>query len=154
MGRLQRVMVDLDDASTQTDFEVIELMDESTPYPMLLGIDWAIDLNMVINLKKQTMIFETKSLRVAIPLDPAEGPCYIEPVCGREYEDDVDCSYKMSSQRQGWVKTAKDRRISLGDGESCTFDSEEEDERWCNRLNGVTTLHCNMVTKSLYYLRA
>lgn len=66
------VMVDLDGTSTQMDFEVIELMDESTPYPALLGIDWAINMNGVINLKKRTMVFETKLLRVVIPLDPAE----------------------------------------------------------------------------------
>jgi len=51
MGRLRGVMVDLDGTSTRTNFEVIELMDECTPYPMLLGIDWAIDMNRVINLK-------------------------------------------------------------------------------------------------------
>lgn len=47
----------------------------------------------------------------------------------------------------------EDRRISRGCVESCTTDSDEEDEQWRNRMNGVTTLHCNMVTKSLYYVR-
>lgn len=93
MGRLQGVTVDLDGASTCTDFEVIELMDESTLYPALLGIDWATNMNEVINLKKQTMIFETKALRVVIPLDSTERPRYIEPVHDRERDDDVDCSY-------------------------------------------------------------
>lgn len=92
-----------------------------------------------------------QSLRVVIPLDSTEGPCYIEPVCDRERDNDVDCSYRMSAQRRGWVKTMEDRRISQGDGESCTSDSDEEDERWRNRL---TTLHCNIVTKSLYCVRA
>lgn len=48
----------------------------------------------------------------------------------------------------------EDRRISWGNGESCTSDSDEEDERWCNKLNGVTMLHCNMVTRSMYCVRA
>lgn len=52
MGRLQGVIVDIEGASTQTDFEVIEIVDENNPYPVLLGIDWATDMNGVINLKK------------------------------------------------------------------------------------------------------
>jgi len=46
------------------DFEVIEIIDDSNPYLVLLGIDWAIDMNWVINLKKRTMPFERKSLRL------------------------------------------------------------------------------------------
>lgn len=51
MGRLQGVTVDIEGGSTQTDFELIEIVDDSNPYPTLLGIDWAIDMNGVINLK-------------------------------------------------------------------------------------------------------
>ena len=40
------------------DFEVIEIIDDSTPYPVLLGIDWAFDNQVIINLKKKTMSFE------------------------------------------------------------------------------------------------
>ena len=40
------------------NFEVIEIVDDSNPYPVLLGIDWAIEMNGVINLKKWKMIFE------------------------------------------------------------------------------------------------
>jgi len=69
-------------------------MDESTPYHALLGIDWAKNMNGVINLKKQTMILETKSLCVVIPPYLAEGLCYIEPVRDRERDDDIDCSYR------------------------------------------------------------
>ena len=52
MGRLHRVIVDIEGTSAQADFEVIELVDDSKPYPMLLGIDWATDMNGVMNLKK------------------------------------------------------------------------------------------------------
>ena len=62
MGRLQGVTMDIEGARTQTDFKVIEIMDDSNPYPALLGIDWATDMNGVINLKKCTMIFEKKPL--------------------------------------------------------------------------------------------
>ena len=52
MGWLQGVTIDIEGGSTLADFEVIEIVDDSNPYPMLLGIDWATDMNGVINLKK------------------------------------------------------------------------------------------------------
>jgi len=52
MGRLQGITVDIEGASALVDFEAIEIVDDSNPYPTLLGIEWAIDMNGVINLKK------------------------------------------------------------------------------------------------------
>ena len=68
-------------------------MDDTNPYPVLLGIDWAMDMNGVINLKRRKMIFETKSLRVLVPLDPVEGMRYTEPVCEEDIDDELDCIY-------------------------------------------------------------
>ena len=62
MGRLQGITVDIEGASTLIDFEVIEIVDDKNPYPMLLGIDWATVMNGVINLKKHNIVFEKKSL--------------------------------------------------------------------------------------------
>jgi len=45
-----------------------------------------------------------------------------------EHDDDVNYSYRISAQVRGWVKTSGDRRISQGDEEFCTSDSDEEDE--------------------------
>jgi len=44
--------VDIKGVSVPADFEVIEIVDERNAYPMVLGIDWATDMNGVINLKK------------------------------------------------------------------------------------------------------
>jgi len=87
MGRFQGVRVDTEGVSTQVDFEVIEIIDDSNPYLVFLGIDWATHMNGVINLKKKKMIFEKKSLRVVVPLDPIEGARYTELV----RDDDSDC---------------------------------------------------------------
>ena len=76
---------------------MIEIVDDNNPYPTLLGIDWATDMNGVINLKKRKIIFEKKSLRVVVPLDPAEGSRYTEPVRDDESDDDLDCIYKIIS---------------------------------------------------------
>ena len=52
MGRLQGIIVDIEGASALADFEVIEIVDENNPYLAILGIDWAFDMDAVINLKK------------------------------------------------------------------------------------------------------
>jgi hypothetical protein len=39
IGRLKRVTVDLDGVHTKADFEVIKIVDDTTPYPTLLGLD-------------------------------------------------------------------------------------------------------------------
>lgn len=65
---------------------------------MLLGIDWAIDMNGVINLKKATMSFERKFLHVVVPLDPTEGLRYTEPVYDyEESDDDLDQIYNIKT---------------------------------------------------------
>ena len=75
-------------------------MDDNNSYLALLGIDWAIDMNGFINLKKQKMIFEKKSLRIVIPLDPAEGARYTEPVHDDGRNNELDCIYKITAWDQ------------------------------------------------------
>ena len=58
MGRLSNVPVDIDGVQSLADFEVIEIIDDSKPFPALLGIDWDFDNLVVINLKKKQMTFE------------------------------------------------------------------------------------------------
>ena len=50
--------VDIDRVHRYTDFEVIEIIGNSRPYPALLGIDWAISNMVVIDLKRRQMTFE------------------------------------------------------------------------------------------------
>jgi len=130
MGRLQGVTVDIDGVTTQTDFEDIELIDDSNPYPTLLGIDWAIDMKGIINLKRRTMTFETKSLRVVVPLDPVEGERYTEPIREEESNDELDCIYQITAQNPGQVHYNDNRRTSWERESICTIDSKEETKRW------------------------
>ena len=53
LGRLLSVPIDIYGVSTLTDFEVIEIIDDSNPYPALLGIEWAMENAAIINLKKR-----------------------------------------------------------------------------------------------------
>ena len=76
LGRLSSVPVDLDGVHSLADLEVIEIIDDSTPYPVLLGINWAFENQAIINLKRKTISFEGYGIRVISPLDPTLGPRY------------------------------------------------------------------------------
>ena len=101
---------------------MIEIVDDKNHYPVMLGIDWVTDMNGVINLKKRKMIFEKKSLRVVVPLDPSEGARYTKVVC----HDEMDCIYKITVQHHDWVNPTMDGRILWERDSSCTSDSDEE----------------------------
>ena len=62
MGRLHGVTVDIECVSALVDFKVIEIVDEKNPYPALLGVDWAFDMDGLINLKNRRMTFDKRSL--------------------------------------------------------------------------------------------
>jgi len=53
-------------------FEVIKILDDTNPYPILHRIDWDFDNQVIINLKRGKMIFKSGHLRVLVPLDPME----------------------------------------------------------------------------------
>ena len=101
-------MVDIEGASALADFEVIEIVDDNNPYLVLLGIDWATDMNRVINLKKRKIIFEKKSLHVVVPLDTAKGLRYTEPVRVYDNENDLDSIYNITTHEQDWVNPTTD----------------------------------------------
>jgi hypothetical protein len=71
IGRLKGVTVDLDGVCTKADFEVIEIVDGTTPYPTLLGLDWEFENQAIINFKTMKMTFESREYRVIVPLDPS-----------------------------------------------------------------------------------
>ena len=53
LGWLPNVPVDIDGVCTVEDFKVIEIIDDNNPYLALLGIQWAMENDAVINLKKR-----------------------------------------------------------------------------------------------------
>ena len=72
------------------------------------------------------MIFEKKSLRLIVPLDPAEGSCYTEPVRDYESNDDLDSIYKITMRDQDWVNPTADGKITWDRESSCNSDSDGE----------------------------
>jgi hypothetical protein len=80
VARLEDVEVDVAGVKTIVDFEFIEIMGDEDPYPALLGIDWVYENYSIIDLKRDTMMFESYGAKVVHPLDPYMGPRYIELV--------------------------------------------------------------------------
>ena len=95
------------------------------------------------------MTFAKMSLRVVVPLEPAEGARYTEPVRDDDSDDDLDCIYKITAQEEDWVNLTTDGRISRVCESSYTSDSDEEIKRWQNQLHEVNMLNCNMMIRSL-----
>ena len=73
LGRFSKITVDIAGVKARVKFEVIEIVEYADPYPALLGLDWAIDMGSIINLKKRSMVFENNGTRVIVPLDLTEG---------------------------------------------------------------------------------
>lgn len=142
MGRLKGVIVDIKGASALADFEVIEIVDERNPYPMIIGINLATDMNGVINLKKE----KDDIWEEITPCSGATTPCrrtvLYKLVHDYESDDDLDYIYKIMVQDQDWVNLTEDKRISWDHESSYTLDLDEELEHWQNRLHEVSTLRC------------
>ena len=89
--------MDLDGVRSLADFEVIEIIDDSTLYPALLGIDWAFENQAIINLKNKTMSFEGNGIRVIGLLDLALGTRYTELIMGEKEAHKIDVVYQLKA---------------------------------------------------------
>ena len=53
----------------------------------------------VIDLKRRQMTFEDAQIRVIAPLDPLQGPRYIEPTRAEEEAFNIDNLYQMTANQ-------------------------------------------------------
>lgn len=105
---LSKFVVNLEGIQVLVDFEFIQIVDNTDPYPALLGLDWAIDMDGVINLKRRMMKFNNIGVSFIIPLDPAKGQRYIERV---RTEDKFDQIYKLNLCEEDWINPMTDGNI-------------------------------------------
>ena len=123
---------------TYTDFEVIDIVDDTNPYPTLLGIDWAIDNHTIINYKKMILSFEDFELRVVTSIDPLEGKRYVEPINSEGQGNYLDQLYNIMSLREYFINPKDHGKLSWQSVISCTSDSGEALENWKNMLHEVS----------------
>ena len=112
LGHLYSVPMDLDGVRNLANFKVIEIIDDSTQYLALLGIDWAFDNQAIINLKKKTMSFEGNGVRVIGPLDPPLGPRYTELITAKEEVHNIDVVYQLTVAQGDYVNPTDDGMLS------------------------------------------
>jgi hypothetical protein len=91
--------VDIDGVRTFVYLEVIEIVDDSCPYPALLGIDWAFNNSTVVDIKKIRMKFEGYGLRVTAPLDLDEGRRYTKPIREEDCAYELENIYKLTARQ-------------------------------------------------------
>jgi hypothetical protein len=150
IGRLKGVTVDLDGVRTKADFEVIEIVDDTTPYPTLLGLDWAFDNQAIINLKTQKMTFESGEYRVIVPLDPSEGERFVEPTC-LDLEE-INQLYRTTARDEDYVNPTADGVLSWWSITSCATDSDTGLENWKQRLHEVSMRRCARIDRAVRWV--
>ena len=112
VGRLGQVQVDIEGLCTFADFEVIDIVDDTTPYPALLGIDWEMENQTIINFKRRILSFEDDEMRVVPPLDLLEGQRYIEPVFNERSSDHLDNIYNVTTLKKDYIYPTADGNLS------------------------------------------
>jgi hypothetical protein len=137
--------MNIDGVCNMEDFEVIEIVDDSQPYPTLMGLEWVFDNQEIINLKKREMIFEVGDLKVTAPLDPSEGKRYTEPTRGK----DIDNLYNLTTWMEDYVDPTMDGVLSWRSISSCASDSEVGLENWQQRMHEVSTRRCAWINDPL-----
>jgi len=103
IGQLSNVIVDVEGLRTYEDFEVIKIVDDTNPYPALIGIDWAIDNQTIINFKKRILSFEDEEMRVVSPIDPFEGQRYVEPIYNEGQVNYLNQIYNVTAMNEDHV---------------------------------------------------
>jgi hypothetical protein len=87
--------MDLDGVHTTT---VIDIVNNTKHYPSSLGLDWAFDNQVIINLNTKKMVFESGEYRVIETLDPSEGGRYVEPAIQNFITEEINQFYRTTAR--------------------------------------------------------
>ena len=122
--------MDIEGLHTFADFKVIDIVDDTTPYPALLGIDWAMENQMIINFKRRILSFEDDDMWVVVPLDLLERPRYVELVFNKGQGDHLDTIYNITTIQEDYINPTTDGNLSWKYESSCKFDLGKSLEKW------------------------
>jgi hypothetical protein len=150
IGRIRGVTIDLDGVHTKAYFEVIEIVDGTTTYPTLLGLDWEFDNQAIINLKTRKMTFESGEYRFIAPLDPSEGERFVEAIC-LDLEE-INQFYKTIAREEDYVNPTTDGILSWRSITSCAYDSNMGLEDWKQKLHEISTRKCARIDRAVRWV--
>ena len=86
---------------------------------------------------------------VVAPLDPLEGPRYVEPVFNEGHGDHLETIYNTTTLQEDYINPTADGNLSWKCESSCTSDLGEALEKWHNQLHEVSSRKCARITKSV-----
>jgi hypothetical protein len=144
--------VGIDGVRIFADFEVIEIVDDSFPYPTLLGIDWAFNKSTIVELKKRHMTSEGDGLRVIAPLDPVEIQRYTKPIREEDCAYTLENIYKLIARHQDYINPTVDGNLSWSSDKMCSSDSKEPLENWQNQMYEVSIRRCARLTREVRWI--
>ena len=104
---------------------MIKIINDSNPFPTLLGIDWDFNNLTIVKLKKKKMTFEGHNIRIVMPLDPSIGPRYTEPIHAEEEVRNIDDFNKVTTMQDDYINPTVGGTLSWRYTSSYTLDSEE-----------------------------
>jgi hypothetical protein len=129
------ILVNIYGVHSITNFKVIEIVDDSKPYPTLMGVEWAFEIQTIINLKRRETVFEVGDLKFTAPLDSIEGMRYIEPARGKK----IDNLYNMIALMDDYVNPIAHGALSWRRISSCALESKEVMGHLKQRMHEVCT---------------
>jgi hypothetical protein len=141
-GILEHVPVDIDEVRTFADFAMIEIVDDSCPYPTLLGIDWAFNNSTIFDLKKRRLIFKGNRLKFIGPVDPDEGCRYTKPIREEERAYELENIHKLTTRQHDYINPTTNGNISWRSESACSSYLEEALENCQNKMYEVSTRRC------------
>ena len=147
IGRLTQVPVEVEGLRTYDDFEVFDIIDNKNPYHALLGIDWEIDNQTIINFKKRILSLEDSEIRVVAPIDLLKGHRYFKPVHSEGKENYLYQLYNIMSSKEDYINLTTDRKLSWWSVSSCTSNSSDALGNWQNRIHEVSMRRCARITR-------
>jgi len=151
-GILENIPMDIDRVRTFADFEVIEIVDDSCPYPTLLGIDWDFNNLTDVNLKNIRMTSEGDGLRFIAPLNPDEGCTYTKPIREEDRAYELENLYKLTVGQHDYTNHTTDGNLSWRSESACSSESKEALENWQRKMYEVSTRRCARLTKEVHWI--
>jgi hypothetical protein len=151
-GILEHVPVDIDGIRKLTYFKVIEIVDDSCPYPALLGIDWAFNNSTIVDLKKRRMTFYGNGLKFIAPSDLDKGHRYTKPIREEDCAYELENIYNMTTRQQDYIIPTTDKNLSWQSESEFSSDSEEALENWQNMMYEVFTQQCARLTRAVRWI--
>jgi hypothetical protein len=149
IGRLENVEINVAGVKTLVDFEEIEIMVDKDPYPSLLGIYWAYEIYVLIDLNKDTVKFEEYGIKLVQPLDPYVGPKYTEPMNNDMKGEDLDQLYTVTiGTREYYINPIADGLLSWISIHSVNEDSELAFDSWKQGSYEIFSRRCATVREN------